>query len=255
MPSATTPSASSPGVDPCEDLVPARGMLARETDVAKRAPGRGPLPGQVRGVDASTRAPWKALRDQDFAFAFVQAALGNKGNVAFRDNWEAAKRCGFPRGAYHFVTAQTDGVTQARTFLAARGPDAGEIPSTIDLEKPPRCTDTCCNRTCKDWESTIRGWVDTVKAADGRDPMIYAVEPFWNQCVCASQAFKAHPLWMPAWPKFDFPDPVKYGGWKRWDFYQYDGNVRVGDGVIDINLFRGSKAELVSFLEEHRPRG
>lgn len=223
-------------------------MLARETDVAKRAPGRGPLPGQIRGVDASTRAPWKALRDQNFAFAFVQAALGNKGNVAFRENWSAAKRCGLPRGAYHFVTALTDGVTQARTFLATRGSDRGELPSTIDLEKPPSCKDDCCDKSCKDWETIIHGWVDTVKAADGRDPMIYAVEPFWNQCVCGSQAWKAHPVWMPAWPKFDFPDPMTYGGWKRWDFYQYDGNVRVGDGVIDINLFRGSKEELDDFI-------
>jgi lysozyme len=247
-PGSVTTSAASDAPPACEDLVDARGATVTETDVAKRAPGRGPLPGQIRGVDASSRAPWKTLRDQGFAFGFAQAGFGMTANPSFADNWAAMKRCGLPRGAYHFVNADRSGREQAELFLATRGADRGEIPSAVDLEKPPRCQDDCCGKTCGAWQAVVREWVEVVTAADRRRPMIYAVEPFWNQCLCGTRAFADHPLWHPAWPRFDFPDPVRFGGFRRWDFYQYDGNVKVGDGVVDLNLFRGTRADLDAFL-------
>lgn len=230
------------------DLVDARGAIATETDVARRAPGRGPRPGQIRGVDASSRAPWRALKEQGFAFAFAQTGFGMTPNPAFADNWAAMKRCGFPRGAYHFVNADRSGTAQAEVFLRTLGEDGGELPPSIDLEKPPHCKDDCCGKSCAEWRQVVQEWTTAVARVDRRQPMIYAVEPFWNQCLCGTRAHAGHPLWMPAWPRFDFPDPVRYGGWSRWDFYQYDGNVKVGDGVIDINLFRGSREELDAFI-------
>ena len=58
-----------------------------------------------------------------------------------------------------------------------------------------------------------------------------------------------HPLWLAGWPKFNFPEKVAFGGWKLWTFYQHAGNVRLGGGAVDLDLFQGTAADLARFIE------
>jgi GH25 family lysozyme M1 (1,4-beta-N-acetylmuramidase) len=206
------------------------------------------LAGRARGFDASSPAPFKTLRDARFSFAFVQAAIGAQANKAFAKNWSTAKACGLPRGAYQFISEASDGPTLAKVFLDTVGTDLGEIPPTLDLEKPPSCTDDCCNQSCSEWTNRAQGWIDTVEKRTGKKALIYLVEPFFAQCMCATKKWSDHPLWLAAWPKFDFPPKPRLGGFGAWAFYQYEGNVRRYGGTLDLSLFQGDKNDFAAWL-------
>jgi len=103
----------------------------------------------VRGVDVSSLAPWKAIRDAGFTFAFAAATYGLTKNTAFPANWRMMKRCRLPRGAYHRLTDKGDGAAQARAFLEQLEGDPGELPPVVDVEKPD-CAGDCCALSCTD---------------------------------------------------------------------------------------------------------
>jgi GH25 family lysozyme M1 (1,4-beta-N-acetylmuramidase) len=237
--SAASASASAEPLTPCVDLAPGKAP----------APPLGD-PRYLHGVDASTPAAWKTIKEGGYVFAFAQAALGGRKNAHFDANWRAMKACGFVRGAYHFLTPREDGAALARVLIEALGDDRGELPPTIDLEKPPSCEDECCDKPCSHWQGLVRSYLAELKKAGIEDVLVYLVEPFFNQCLCGTRELAGRPLFLAAWPKFDWPERVATGGFGRWTFYQHKGNVLVGGGVIDLNAFRGSEADLAAL----RPR-
>lgn len=204
----------------------------------------------LHGVDASSPAAWKTIRDAGYVFGFAQAALGSQKNAHFEKNWRAMKACGLVRGAYHFLTPNQDGAALARLLVEQLGNDRGELPPTIDLEKPPNCEDECCDKPCSHWQTLVTSYLDELEKNGIDKVLVYFVEPFFNQCMCGTQKLKEHPLFLAAWPKFDWPEKVRSGGFGTWTFYQYKGNVRAGGGVIDLDVFRGTRED----LEALRPK-
>lgn len=230
-------------VDLVEGKVPARGDAEAATKY--RPPER--LRGRARGFDTSTPAPFKTLREAGFDFGFVQAAIGLKKNDDFAKSWAGARACKIPRGAYQFISA-TDGAAQGRVMVEALGSDLGELPPTLDLEKPPKCEDECCGDSCQVWTARVDAWLETVERSTKRRSMLYLVEPFFAQCLCATPKYKDRALWLAAWPRFDFPEKPRLGGFGAWTFYQYEGNVRRYGGVLDLNLFAGDEAAFADWL-------
>jgi lysozyme len=242
-----TPSASAPTsarVAPASASVPS-------PDCVDLAPGAAPAPAPgdpryLHGVDASSRAAWKTIREAGYEFAFAQVAFGATKNAHFEENWRTMKACGLVRGAYHFLTPQQDGAALARTLLTALEGDWGELPPTIDLEKPPGCEDECCEKPCSHWRTLVRTYLAELGRAGHERVLVYLVEPFFNQCLCGTRDLAAYPLFLAAWPKFDWPEKVVSGGFGRWTFYQHKGNVRIGGGVVDLDVFRGTREELLA---------
>lgn len=244
--SAAVPTSTPAALADCADLIAARPGSPR-LDL--------PASARLRGVDASTLAPWKTIRDANVAFAFAGASHGLSKNASFAANWAMMKRCGLPRGAYHFLTDKSQGAVQARVFLEQLGDDPGELPPVVDVEKPTDCRDDCCERSCGEWIALTRDWIDEVTRRGARRPILYTIEPFWNQCLCGTTRFAAHPLWLAGFPRFDFPEKLRFGGWSRWTFYQHAGNIRVGGGAVDLNLFQGALPDLERFLQIEQPSG
>ena len=166
----------------------------------------------------------------------------------FAANWKMMKACGFPRGAYHFVVPKRDGLSQARQFLEILAGDYGELPHALDLERPIGCQDECCGRPCYHWRALTKAWIDEVERVTKRRVAIYTTEPFYIKCMCATPKFADSPLWLAAWPKFDFPEQMRWGGWSKWTFYHYLGNKRFNGGVIDVDLFNGDEDAFAAFL-------
>ncbi len=224
-------SASAPALGPCEDAVPGKVPPVRAPTLPPH------LAGRSLGFDTSTPAPMRTLRDAGFEFTYVQAAIGQKKNADFRASFELAKRCGLPRGAYQFISGGTDGAVLARTFLEVVGDDPGELAPALDLERPPSCKDDeCCNEPCSAWTGRVGAWLAEVEGKTGRKAMLYTVEPFFTKCLCASPKWKDRPLWLAAWPLFDFPKKPRVGGFRDWSIYQFEGNVIRFGGVIDLNV-------------------
>ncbi len=250
-PSVTPSAHSAKGAlrpaEPCLDLV--------KSTVEEQQKELGLRPGNhAHGVHVSTLAPWKTIRARGFVYAFAAAAYGATANRDFLANWQMMKRCGLPRGAYHFVVPGKDGGYQASVFLKALGSDVGELPPIIDLERPVECKSSCCDVSCAQWIAVTESWIRTVEQATGRVPLIYTVEPFWNECMCGTRRFAKHALWLGAWPKFDFPKRLAFGGWPQWAFYHYLGNRRFAGGVIDIDMFAGDEAAFRRFVESSAKR-
>lgn len=252
----TTATSASPELrirdEDCRDLAP--GKIASSEDVSGKPKSRPPsrLTGHARGFDTSTAAPWRTLRDAGYAYAFVQAAIGTSKNKDFAVGWDMAKRCGFPRGAYQFVSSGGDGAAQAAVMLDALQDDFGELPPTLDLEQPPGCKDACCETSCSIWTSRVDAWLAAVEGRTKKKAMLYMVEPFYAECLCGTTKWSDRALWLAAWPRFDFPERARLGGFGTWTFYQYEGNVLRHGGVIDLNLFMGDRAAFDAWLAARR---
>lgn len=234
-------TASKPKLS-CSDLNP-----LREPAKPLRPPWQ--AQGRILGADASSLAPLKSLKEANVRFMLFQAAYGGRKNDSFRQNWEMAKACDLPRGAYHFVTPKRDATLQAKRFLEQLAGDPGDLPPIVDAERPVECKEhECCNLPCGTWRRLLETWISLVEKELGVTPMIYTVEPFWNQCLCGTKGFARHRLWLAGWPKFNFPQRLLTGGWPTWTYYQYKGNVRFAGGVIDLNLFQGDAAAFDEYL-------
>ena len=231
---AAPPAASTAPPDACADLV-AGGPIAL------------PSTNLLRGVDASSLAPWRSLRAAGVAFGFAGATHGLAKIGSFGANFAAMKECGLARGAYHFLTDRADGATQARAFLEQVGADAGELGPAVDIEKPPRIARATAASALRatSGSSSARSFIGDVESRTGRKPIVYVVEPFFNQCLCGTPRFREHPLWLAGYPKFDMPARIAIGGWTRWAIYQHAGNVKVGASVVDLDVFDGTRDELV----------
>ena len=71
--------------------------------------------------------------------------------------------------------------------------------------------------------------------------------------MCGSTALAASPLWLAGWPEADFRERPRVGGFGRWSFYQHATNVRFGGAAVDLDLFRGTAADLARFAEAGDP--
>ena len=93
-----------------------------------------------------------------------------------------------------------------------------------------------------------------VEKRAGIRPLVYTVEPFWKECLCNSSRFAEHALWLAGYPRFDAAPRPGFGGWQRWTFYQAAGNVRLGRGVVDTDVFAGDERAFEALLQTMRAR-
>src|SRR5262249_47611217 len=117
------------------------------------------------------------------------------------------------------------------------------------IEKPPNdCKGDCCEHSCTDWIQLAKTWIDEVTQRTGRRPVVYTVESFFNQCLCGTTRFHEHSLWLAGWPKFDMPERIHFGGWTTGTVYQHAGHVRAGSAAVALDVFAGSREELLRAL-------
>lgn len=219
----------------------------------------------VHGVDVSIYEPkvdWRVLRTNGFRFALIRATSGT-GYVdpKFKSHWEDSRREGILRGAYHYLFAGLDAKKQADLFISTLSTDRGELPPIIDLEDAynENIPNTKIIETCK-------AMLDLVEKAFGQPPMIYSRTQYLNTYLSkngkAPAWAKNYYLWLAQYP-FVFDDnsmpnknmPTQAAGWQDWKFWQYSESAII-EGVTndsgvptacDLNLFRGSEAELYAF--------
>ena len=110
-------------------------------------------------------------------------------------------------------------------------PGEGELAPVIDVEFTGNCTS---------WESLeqIRAELDlfvaTIRAAHGREPMLYLNRPSYRRIVRGH--FPDSPLWVR--DLMFRPRATQYGEWRFWQ-YEDDGRVAGIEGPVDLNVFAG----------------
>jgi lysozyme len=198
-----------------------------------------PGPSLVYGIDVSVyqgNINWAQVKTaKDFAIARVSD--GTYLDTKFDQNWSGMKAAGIIRGAYQFfepgesATAQADIMIQK---MVGFGP--GDLPPMLDMEvtggqSPATIT------------AKIHTWVDKIKAATGRTPLIYTGKYFWDPNVQTTD-FASFPLVIAAYVKPNCPNTPT--AWNKWSMWQYSstGTVPGISGNVDMDEFNGTLADL-----------
>lgn len=229
--------------------------------VAPAAPNRAAAPAssyKVKGIDTSrhqheeggrkTSISWSAVA-RSHAFVFHKATQGTTHtDPDFRQDFAAVEKTSLLHAPYHFFDPKntTDGTAQARHFIRVaraagyRGPSAGQLPPAVDIEM---VKNRCPSALRSD---QIRAFLAEVKKAFGVAPIVYTNANFVNTCMKGKgQALSGHVQWLARYNAQQEPRRLP-GTDRSWTFWQHskEGKVAGITGPVDLNVFRGSLAEL-----------
>jgi len=197
----------------------------------------------VRGVDVSSYQgdiDWPVLADEDIDFAFIKATEGSSHvDERFAANWDGALATDLVVGAYHFLSFESPGETQAANMIEQVPATPGTLPPVVDAEyyagfaaDPPSVAE-------------LRAILDPLLADleehYGAPPILYTTQEFRERFL--GDDYDDHPLWIRAVALT--PDVPRH----EWEFWQYsDRDVLDGysgeETHIDMNVFDGSLEEL-----------
>ena len=200
----------------------------------------------TRGIDVSAyqgAIDWAVLGAEDIDFAIVKATEGSGSQDSrFADNWSAAQETGLLLGAYHFMSFDSPGETQARNVIDTVPVLPGALPVTVDLEFYGEYFDSPPAR------EHVRGILDPLlaelEAHYGAPPIIYATPDAYDRYL--RDDYPRNPIWIRS---VVLPPSLSDG--RDWTFWQYSHRDRLrgyeGDEpFIDMNVFDGSLDELRS---------
>ena len=97
----------------------------------------------AKGIDVSRwqddkstpqRMNFAMAKGQGVEFVFIKASQSIWADRDILYNWDAARRAGLLRGAYHFLTWETSAERQAEFMWGLLEADPGELPLVLDYE-------------------------------------------------------------------------------------------------------------------------
>lgn len=235
----------------------------------------------IFGVDISHyqggHFPFPLLKRQHVSFVYVKATQGtDAADKAFGDNWKALASLPvsehIPRGAYHFLSSSPAqaGKDQADRFLAYVALHGGlrsdDLAPALDLEWDRLCT-TCEDRwatngrSADDIINTVAEFVNRIEEATGRIPIIYTNKSFLADHGIVSdhqiqRLIGNSNVWIfdvsPSDLRLEIPDSRKNLGYVLWQFSSNAVLDRGYSGTLDVDIFKGSDAELRAKLLSQR---
>lgn len=198
-----------------------------------------PLRYPVTGIDVSHHQgeiDWRRVAESGVAFAYIKATEGGESrDERFVENWEGAKVSGILRGAYHFFTLCRSGAEQAQNFIGVVPREPGALPPVVDAEHMGPCRH---GKIIDDPMAELEAFIARVERHIGQRLVVYTTAEFEAAMLAGKltqERFWARSLVLE--PRFRQ---------EQWLFWQYHNRgARPGiTGPVDLNVFRGSRAEL-----------
>lgn len=204
---------------------------------------------EVRGVDVSAHQgliDWEKLSENDLDFAFIKATEGSSFKDRFYStNIKGIKETEIAPGAYHFLSFESDGKSQAQNFISSVEAESILLPPVIDLElygdynkKPPSNAEV---RTILD------EMIPCLYEEYGRYPIIYTTRRAYALYV--SGVYENCDIWIcDIMKKPSLPDG------RKWHFWQYSHTEKLSgysgsESHIDMNVFFGSEKEFEEYIK------
>src|SRR5262249_49641540 len=167
---------------------------------------------RAKGIDVSTwngTINWTKVAHAGYRFAFGKATEGTSYNdKTYTTNRHGSEGAGLVFGAYHFArpsgkglaAATASAIKQANHFLAVAGPQPGELPPVLDLEK----TGNLSKQRLLAW---TLAWLGQIEARTGVEPFLYTSPLFWKGNLGDSTAAAAAGtgLWIAHWTSSSKP--------------------------------------------------
>lgn len=204
----------------------------------------------VRGIDVSHYQEdinYLKLRNANMntdpvSFVIVKATEGNSMiDSYFNHNFYQTRQNDFVRGAYHFMTPDCTAQSQARFYIRQVNLESGDLPPVLDIEDHKKWASA--GKSPKEIQQMAKQWLDIVEKHYGVTPIIYTSYKFRTD-ILTDTIFNRYPYWMAHYyvdkPRTD----VKWTFWQHTDCGRVDGV----SGLVDCNIFNGSRAELDSLL-------
>ncbi len=196
----------------------------------------------VVGVDVSNHQgeiDWNALALSGVSFAYIKATEGGMfKDKSFARNWREAERVGVKRGAYHFFTLCKSAIEQAQNFIETVPKEPHALPPVVDAEHMGPCTATL---TPSDHVAMLEQFLDTVEKHYGRRPIIYTTWEFDG--TMPENALPRERFWARS---LVVPPPFRRDQWLIWQYHNRGRRPGV-KGDLDLNVFRGTRAEFDRF--------
>lgn len=199
-----------------------------------------PAQWEVFGVDLSSyqgAVDWAVLAGQGVDFAFIKATEGSLlQDPRFAENWAGAAKAGVRAGAYHFLSYDSPGETQADNFISAVPVTAGALPPVVDIEFYGKYLEDPPDKTHV--QAILDPLLEKLEAHYGVKPILYVTYRSYYRYLAGSK-YAQYPVWCSS--------PTLFPLLPRWDFWQYSHSARLegyqgAQPLIDLNVFRGSRA-------------
>lgn len=200
---------------------------------------------EVFGVDVSSyqgTVNWHTLASQGVDFAFIKATEGSLlQDKQFAANWNGALEAGVRPGAYHFLSYDSPGQTQADNFISMVPDTQGALPPVVDiefygeyLEQPPEKAQV---------QAILDPLLERLEEHYGVKPILYVTYRSYYSYLTDSK-YADYPVWCSS--------PTVFPLVPRWDFWQYSHSAQLegyhgAQTLIDLNVFRGSREQFEAF--------
>ncbi|MCW8382425.1 GH25 family lysozyme [Streptomyces justiciae] len=191
----------------------------------------------VQGIDVSRHQgnlEWKKLAAAQ-QFVLIKASQGTHlVDDRLRTNMEGARSAGIIRSAYHYLSLDADGKTQAKHFLATAhavgytGTGPGELPPILILDDGGMCQPEDAGKLLRG----ILDYLETVQQATQEAPIVYFMEAFRHRCLNDTTALARYPRWL----AYFRDTPPKTNDWLFWQHTDIQP-TRGANTVVSSSVF------------------
>lgn len=228
------------------------------------------------GIDishyTSSNIQFERLKQQNVSFVYAKATQGNHNKDGKFAEFYTRLKMLTPnqrvlKGAYHFLSSQGDGKSQADTFCnfvkQNGGFNAGDLPPVMDLEWDVATADGPDR-----WEGhdpheiidTAQAFLSRVQERTQTVPMIYTTVSWWNERKIPLSMFeklRTYRLWIADYSKSSraVEDPHGFPN-SEFNLWQFSSSARLSSGYsggLDANIFRGSREKFKQWFGTDLP--
>lgn len=204
----------------------------------------------VSGVDVSAyqgNIDWETLAGNGIDFVFIKATEGSSYvDKRYMKNSEGANNTHLAVGAYHFMSFESDGKSQAENFIRTVAKKDITLPPVIDLElygeynaSPPGADEL---------RAILDDMIRELSEHYGRKPIIYTNRKTYS--LFLSGKYRDYDIWF-----CDLVKAPRLPDGRRWTFWQYTHTGKLegysgGEKHIDLNVFNGSESEFREYIKK-----
>jgi len=232
----------------------------------------------IKGIDVSGWQPvvdFKVVKEKGIDFAIMKSTEGlSYVSPAFKKQWEDAAAFDLIRGAYHWLSSNSDGEKQADFMLSKVLLEVGDLPLVADFESDGH------NKNRREEYLAVPDLAKFLHKCDletGLVSILYTGPYFFRDTIArylrsggkeeVVEMITSRPLWIAnygspaATDPFAPPNlnPLVPANWKKWTFHQYTDSLYLSSILsrIDGNVFDGSLDDLkkLTLGYEEKPSG
>jgi lysozyme len=178
---------------------------------------------------------------QPVLFAFIKSTEGADWVAdTFERNFIEARRCGIPRGAYHFLRL-SDIDAQIKNFIDHTPLEPGDLPPVLDIELD--------NRTMAKYHDKAveyaHKWLDAMEKHYGVKPILYTYDSYYNSYL-KGHGFDDYDFFIARYNPETMP---RVPHLEIWQFTE-DGHAGGIKTQVDLDIFSGNYHEFEKYVAE-----